>query len=122
MCNKMKFLYFIFMLTYMANYCHAANQYLVRHEQWFLPKNVQSVLAMEPVAGVLSEFDKSPESQLLMVYPGGDEGTLWAHELKAWLVSFGISSRQIELRPGSGDSGIIELRIDKPDSSVVKTN
>jgi len=85
--------------------------YSISHAQWTQPKRVETVLQMPAIKSVLSDFEKSPSSQLLVLYPGGDEGTLWAHDIKAWLVSLGIASRQIELRPGSGESTSVELQV-----------
>ena len=98
----------------------ADGRYVISHEEWARPKRVETLLQMAAVKNVLSEFDKSPASQLLIVYPGGDEGTLWAHDIKAWLVSLGISSQQIELRPGSGEFSSVELRVEAPLSGMIK--
>ena len=100
--------------------CLAAGNYILGNEQWSLPKNVASILQMPAIKSTLSDFEKSPASTLLILYPGGDEGTLWANELKAWLVSLGISSGQIELRPGSSDINTIEMRVDSPIFDMIK--
>ena len=44
-------------------------------------------------------------------YPGGDEGSLWASELKAWLVALGLDSDRIETLPGSNRSDAIQLLV-----------
>jgi len=99
---------------------NADGAYLISHEQWARPKRVETVLQMPAIKNVLADFTKSPTSQLLILYPGGDEGTLWAHDIKAWLVSLGVSSRQIELRPGSGESAAIELQVESPLFGMIK--
>lgn len=98
----------------------AGGSYVLTQQQWSVPRRVETVLRMPAVMHVLAEFDKTPASQLRILYPGGDEGTLWAHELKAWLVSLGLSSRQIELRPGSGESAAIEMQVEPPISGMIK--
>lgn len=99
----------------------ADNSYVLTQEQWSQPKRVETVLQMSAINRVLSDFSKSPGSQLLILYPGGDEGTLWAHELKAWLVSLGLSSRHIELQPGSGEDAI-EMQVVLPLSGIIEHN
>lgn len=119
--QSLRFIFGVFLL-YMScvNAGYAAELYKLTHEQWFLPKKAETVLQMTAIRSTLAEFEKSPSSELLILYPGGDEGTLWANEVKAWLVSLGISSRQIELRPGSSDSNIIEMRVDSPIFDMIK--
>ena len=110
---------FLYTLLFGMNAALAGGNYPLSHEQWSLPKNVESILQMGAIKNTLTDFQKTPASNLLILYPGGDEGTLWANELKAWLVSLGIPSRQIELRPGSGDSNVIEMRVDSPISDKI---
>ncbi|MDH5447010.1 MAG: hypothetical protein OEY52_15795 [Gammaproteobacteria bacterium] len=92
----------------------AASTYTLTHEQWSIPKDAVSILKMSGLKSVLIDFNKSSSSKLQIIYPGGDEGTLWASELQAWFVSFGVPARQIELRPGSRENNIIEMRVDRP--------
>ena len=98
---------------------NAGQHYILSQQQWSQPKRVESVLQMPAVGNVLADFDKLPNSQLLILYPGGDEGTLWAHELLAWLVSLGVPSQQIELRPGSSESTVIEMLVELPLSGTI---
>ena len=100
--------------------CHASSVYMLTQEQWAQPKRVENILQMQAIKNTLMEFEKLPGSRLLILYPGGDEGTLWASELKAWLVSMGLSSRQIEIKPGSSESNVIEMRVEAPISGMIK--
>lgn len=116
----LRFIFLTAVALYSVANAFADSRHLISHEQWAKPKQVETILQMSAVKNVLSEFDKAPTSKLLILYPGGDEGTLWAHDLKAWLVSLGLSSRQIELRPGSGESSSIELQVEPPLSGMIK--
>lgn len=98
----------------------ADEKYLLTHEQWSVPKQADDVLNMPAITKVFSAMQKFPEGRLLIRYPGGDEGTLWAHELRSWLVSLGISRKNIELRPGSKDASIIELLVQGQQSGIDK--
>ncbi|MDH5778009.1 MAG: hypothetical protein OEZ33_07345 [Gammaproteobacteria bacterium] len=95
-------------------------KYELTHEQWSVPKKADDVLNMPAIAKVFAAIQKYPEGRLLIRYPGGDEGTLWAHELRSWLVSLGISRKTIELRPGSKDAAIIELLVQGQQSGLDK--
>jgi len=114
-----RFVLLIFLASSLVVNVFAANRYLITHEEWAKPKRVETVLQMSAIKNILTEFNKSPASQLLILYPGGDEGTLWAHDLKAWLVSLGLPSQQIELRPGSAESTSIDLQVEPPISGMI---
>lgn len=97
----------------------AGENYQLGHEQWSIPKRVETVLKMPVIAKVLAELQNSPDARLLIRYPGGDEGTLWANELRSWLVSLGISKKNIELLPGGVDTSIIELSVQGDQSGSI---
>ena len=90
----------------------AADQtYVITAEQWAVPRRAETLLRMPTVAAAMQELRKHSRSHLRIRYPGGDEGTFWAHELRGWLVSLGISSQRIELSPGSANDDVIELDV-----------
>jgi hypothetical protein len=77
------------------------DRYVLTAEMWARPRTGQAVLAMPPVRAAVQELVQTPGSHLLIRYPGGDEGSIWAEELQGWLVSLGIEPILIEMRPGS---------------------
>lgn len=92
----------------------ADSRYLLTAEQWAVPRQVDSLLHMPAIASAMQEIRTYPGSRLIIRYPGGDEGTLWAYELRGWLISLGLSSQDIELLPGSGMPRSIELEVQLP--------
>jgi len=82
---------------------------LLTSEQWNVPRNETSILQMPALQGIMRMYQENPAATITIKYPGGDEGTLWAHELRAWLISFGVASTHIELMPGSRDINTLEL-------------
>lgn len=54
---------------------------------------------------------QDPYATLRLRYPGGDEGSLRAGELRAWLVALGIEAERIALQPGSSAPDRIDLDI-----------
>ncbi len=84
---------------------------LLHANEWSVPKQALTILAMPAINGVMKKLQNNVNSTLMIKYPGGDEGTLWANELRSWLVALGLSSRRIELIPGSAVSTIIELDV-----------
>lgn len=77
--------------------------------EWAQPRT-GSALTQHPALGQAMQ-GMAPGARLQLIYPGGDEGSLWARELQAWLVALGLSSQQIDLLPGSRRDDAIELRV-----------
>ena len=111
---KAKFLLIIVLFCIQYKVTVAATVHFLPQQQWAKPKRAETILAMPEIVQILQELEQQPDSHLLIRYPGGDEGTLWAHELRAWLVSFGIRSSLIEIRPGSSQVGMIEMQVQGP--------
>ena len=118
----MKILYPILLLFVNLSTVSAGDKQILSREAWSQPKQVESVLQIPAIKNILTEINGSPNSQLVIFYPGGDEGTLWAHELKAWLVSLGLPSSQIDLRPGSSESSALEMQVELPLSGNLRHN
>ena len=84
-------------------------QFILTQEQWSIPKRAESILQMPALIGVMKKLAKGKSNTLVIRSPGGEMGILWASELKAWLVSLGLSSKRIELQTGSLKSDQLEL-------------
>jgi hypothetical protein len=82
--------------------------------QWAVPRRGEVVRKMPAIATAMRQLDATPGSRLIVRYPGGDEGSLWANELRGWLVALGLSSAHIELVPGSRSANTIELVVRAP--------
>ncbi len=78
---------------------------------WAVPRSGMGLLGMRSVARAMRQIDAQPGSRLVIRYPGGDAGSLWASELQAWLVSLGLAAQRIERVPGSGTPQGIELSV-----------
>ena len=79
--------------------------------EWSVPKKASTIIAMPAINKSMHKMLQHPNSMLQIRYPGGDEGTLWASELRSWLVALGLSSERIELIPGSASRTALELEV-----------
>ncbi len=77
--------------------------------EWARPRSGAALVRMPVLQQAVTALRAQPESHLQLRYPGGDTGSMWAQELKAWLVALGVVSERIELLPGGTDAGSIEL-------------
>lgn len=90
------------------------NAHILTAQQWNVPRQASSILSMPALQRAMQEYQSEQASQLLIKYPGGDEGTLWAYELRGWLISLGVASAHIELIPGSANPDQLEISIIQP--------
>ena len=90
-----------------------AEELVLSKAEWSIPKTAESVLAMPVLQDVMGKLQVSERSLLKIYYPGGDEGSLWAIELRGWLVSLGLESGRIKLIAGSQYPDRLQLQIEE---------
>lgn len=71
-------------------------------KDWPERRTTENLLDLDVVRALLSLFKENVGHNVIIRYPGGDEGNAWAVEFKEWLVSFGLPSHYVSLQPGSG--------------------
>ena len=86
-------------------------RWVLSADVWARPRDGQTVAAMPPLPEVISAWSKNGGQRLLIRYPGGEEGLLWAYELRSWLVALGVPSDYQELVAGSHQADRIELEL-----------
>ncbi len=93
----------------------ATAAYWIDADSWARPRDGAALVTLPALSQAVQEWMRQPGAQLLLRYPGGEEGTVWAHELRAWLVALGIPSSAIELVAGSRREDALELDIQRRD-------
>jgi len=86
-------------------------QWVLSADAWARPRDGQTVARLSPLPEVLSNWMESDGQRLLIRYPGGEEGLLWAHELRSWLVALGVPLDDQELVAGSHQADRIVLEL-----------
>ena len=86
-------------------------QWVLSADAWARPRDGQTVARMSPLPEVVSSWSENDGQRLLIRYPGGEEGLLWAHELRSWLVALGVPLDDQELVAGSHQADRIELEL-----------
>ncbi len=74
----------------------------IAHYEWPQDSSVDDVLQIPQFRSALAHYDELENAQLIIRYPGGDEGNSWAVALRNSLVSLGIPQSDILLEPASG--------------------
>ena len=72
------------------------------YSDWPERRSGEALLALSPVRALLSVFAEEVDQNIIVRYPGGDRGNLWALEFREWLVALGVPSGYVTLEPGSG--------------------
>jgi len=80
-------------------------------DTWAQPRDGRSVAQMVPLPEVVAAWSSQPGQRLVVRYAGGEEGLMWAHELRSWLIALGIPSGDQELVAGSHQADRIELEL-----------
>ena len=88
----------------------------VTAEQWARPRSGEAVVQLPELVWLVETLDRNPSQRLVVRHASGDDGTLWAEELRSWLVALGIPSVNIELAAGAleTDKLLLELRRSTP--------
>jgi len=86
-------------------------QWVLSADAWARPRDGQTVARLSPLPEVVSSWSQNDGQRLLIRYPGGEEGLLWAHELRSWLVALGVPMDSQELVAGSHQADRIELEL-----------
>ncbi len=92
-------------------------QEFIYRQDWDQVTSAVSVLQLPALQRAVSRYESTLNSNMVIRYPGGDDGNAWAVELRNWLVSLGVSLDRIKLQPGSGVPEAISIRIE-PRGSV----
>ncbi len=80
---------------------------------WARPRDGQSVARMAPLPEAIAAWSADTAQRLVIHYPGGEDGQLWAFELRSWLVALGVPQEKLELVAGSQQADRIEIELSR---------
>ena len=83
-------------------------------EEWSRPRSGEVIVEMPGIRQVVSAWMESPTATIVITYPGGETGLLWAQEIFSWLVALGVPGENLLTRSGSPreDVVILDLLVD----------
>ncbi len=87
-------------------------------EQWARPRQGEALVAYPSLRAAVTALDATPDAMLQIRYPGGEEGSLWAGELRDWLIALGVPASRIQVQPGTRKPEYIELVVDTGEGSL----
>lgn len=86
----------------------------VTAEEWSRPRSAAMVVALPGVRECVARWQEDPRQRLVIVHAAGEEGALWASELRDWLVALGVPGARVSARAVGSDGGRVLLRIEAP--------
>jgi len=89
----------------------ASGPHVVTADAWAQPRSGERIAALPAMRAIVTEYDRAGGHAILIRYPGGDSGTLMAHELKDWLVALGIPGSDVRLQKGLDRADVLILEI-----------
>ncbi len=78
-------------------------------DAWARPRSGAVIPELTSIRSAVDYWSKGADAILVIRYPGEDSGEFWAAELRDWLISLGVPSDYIRLRPGSEEADEITL-------------
>jgi hypothetical protein len=108
-----KWLSIILLLVSVSAYAELEKQWEISAEEWSRPRHGESLVKMLPLVKSVQAWmaQKDSKSKLIIRYPGGEEGVLWAQELRDWLISLGIPSDRTVTLSGQSRDDVITITI-----------
>lgn len=78
-------------------------------DEWARPRSGEIIPELGTVRAAVSYWNRGSDAIVVIRHPGEDSGELWAAELRDWLISLGVPSDYIRLRPGTQAADEINL-------------
>lgn len=101
------------MTLFMASGLATAADWIVSAELWSRPRSGHELMLMEPIQQAVADWRAAPGSRMIINYPGGESGTLWAEEVRDWLVALGLPSANIDLQAGGTNIDQVLLHVEQ---------
>lgn len=104
------------LLAAAPGFAASASSWELKASEWSRPRSATAVLAMAPVANAVRAWHEAvaqgdDNARLQLLHASGEEGGLWAAELRDWLIALGVAPAAIELAPAGVPADRLELRV-----------
>jgi hypothetical protein len=83
-----------------------AESFSLDAETWARPRSGDTWLHNPTLVQALAAFERMPSGVIVLAHAPGDDGALWAEELRSWLVALGVPSAKIDVKVDDAASGV----------------
>lgn len=84
---------------------------VITADDWARPRSGESLVQMPAIKQTVRTYLGHDAQRILIRHPRGEEGVLWAEELRGWLVALGVPSEDVSVSPESSREDAIELEV-----------
>jgi hypothetical protein len=79
---------------------------------WARPRDGAEFVRLPELRALMETFERQPDGQIVVHHGGGDEESLQAEEMRAWLVALGVpgSRVRLEIDPAAEGEVFLEVR------------
>ena len=98
------------LLSLAAAGAHADSSWTLDASQWARPRSGKAVVSMRPLPQVVRTWSDAPTGHIVIHYPGGEDGELWASELRDWLIALGVPGNHLR-RVAGAEPGSLRIEV-----------
>ncbi len=78
---------------------------------WARPRSGAAVVGMAPLPEVVRAWSAADDMDIVIRHTGGEEGELWARELRDWLIALGVPGNRVHRVVGGSDPRRLQLAL-----------
>lgn len=82
---------------------------------WARPRSGATLVGMAPLPEVIRAWSATDGKNITILHAGGEEGELWARELRDWLVALGVPGDRVRLEIGRAGPASLRLELRESD-------
>lgn len=102
------------MLSAMAAGPVLAESWQLTASEWSRPRTGERVRNLPAVNAAVNAWLAEPNARIELRHASGEQGSLWAAELRDWLIALGIPREKIDILPTRLPEDRLELEVDTP--------
>ncbi len=114
MINRIALLVLLLLVS-LSSSANTLRIFTLSADEWAQPRSGLAIIQFSAVRSAINYWEKGINSAILIRYPGGDSGEIWATELRDWMISLGIPSDYLQLVSGSQAADKIKLIVGQRD-------
>lgn len=78
---------------------------------WARPRSGSTLVGMAPLPSVVRAWSAADDKDIEIMHAGGEEGELWARELRDWLIALGVPGDRVRLAVGGSGPATLKLEL-----------
>jgi len=89
----------------------AADGWRLDASDWARPRSGATLVGMAPLPDVIRTWSAAQGKDIAILHAGGEEGELWARELRDWFIALGVPGNRVQLEVGGAGPASLRLEL-----------